>query len=75
MDPLKSGYSVKKLGHEGSKLLNGLVFFGSGSWVWTHAGPVGISLLSELLRRLRQEDPKFKACLGYRVSSKLACIT
>lgn len=47
MDPLRSGFSVKKLGHEGSKLLNGLTFFfGSGSWVWTHAGPVGISLLS-----------------------------
>lgn len=46
MAPLRSGYSVKKLGREGSKLLNGLMFFGSGSWVWTHAGPVGINLLS-----------------------------
>lgn len=38
------------------------------------AGHGDTSLLSQLLRRLRQEDPKFKACLDCSVSSRPACL-
>lgn len=43
--PLRGWLSVRNLGREGSKLMNGLtVFCGSGSWEWTHDWPDGISL-------------------------------
>lgn len=43
--PLRGGLSVRKLGHEGSKIMNGLTLFcGGGSWEWTHAGPGGVNL-------------------------------
>lgn len=35
----------------------------------------GPGLSSQLLRKLRQEDGKSKACLGYRVSSRTAWAT
>lgn len=44
VDPLRSGLSVKELGHKGSKLMNGLTLFCDGGLWETHAGPVGISL-------------------------------
>lgn len=43
---LRGGFSVRKLGCEGFKFMNGLVLFcGCGLWEWIYVGFCGISLL------------------------------